>query len=257
MTKKILFFDIDGTLYDHEKKLPESARRAIMAAREKGHLVAIATGRAPFMVGPVLEDLDVDTYICFNGQYVVHKGELIHGGIIEPEILARIKEKADRDRFPLIFMDDREMVATETGHPHVGDSLSSLKMPYPRASETFYMERPIHQALLFCTEQQEQEYAEAFPEMKFVRWHRTSTDILPAGTSKAGGMQRILDREGLMMSDAVAFGDGLNDIEMLEAAGAGVAMGNGHEEAKKKADYIAGDVSEDGIARILDQLKLI
>ncbi|WP_213422377.1 Cof-type HAD-IIB family hydrolase [Bhargavaea massiliensis] len=255
--KKILFFDIDGTLYDHDKKLPESAKKAVMAAREKGHLVAIATGRAPFMVGPVLEDLDIDTYICFNGQYVVHEGKLLYGGIIEPEILARIKEKADRDRFPLIFMDDREMVATETGHPHVGDSLNSLKMPYPRASDTFYMERPIHQALLFCTEHQEQAYVDAFPEMKFVRWHEKSTDILPSGTSKAEGMQRILELEGLTMADAIAFGDGLNDIEMLEAAGIGVAMGNAHEKAKERADYIAGDVSEDGIARILDRLKLI
>lgn len=255
MTKKILFFDIDGTLYDHEKKLPESAKKAVMAARANGHIIAIATGRAPFMIGPVLNDLDIDTYICFNGQYVVHKGEVIRSGVIEPEILDRIKEKADRDGIPLVFMDDREMVATEVGHSHIGDSLESLKMPYPRAAEEFYLERPIHQALLFCED--DRAYAEAFPELKFVRWHPMSTDILPAGTSKAVGMEKILEREGLTMADAVAFGDGLNDLEMLEAAGVGVAMGNAHDEAKKKADYVAGDVSEDGIARILDKLKLI
>ncbi|WP_040227898.1 Cof-type HAD-IIB family hydrolase [Bhargavaea cecembensis] len=255
--EKILFFDIDGTLYDDEKKLPASARKAIVAAKEKGHLIAIATGRAPFMVGPVLEELDVDTYICFNGQYVVHRGEVIHRGTHDPEWIGRIKDFATEKGHPLVYMDAREMVASDEGYPHIYESLGTLKLPYPRVEGDFYKDHPINQVLLFCTEEEEDEYRKRFPGVKFVRWQRVCCDILPGGASKAAGMEWILEREGLTMADAIAFGDGLNDIEMLEAAGIGVAMGNGHDEAKKRADYVAGDVSEDGIARILDQLGLI
>ncbi|SIT68234.1 Cof-type HAD-IIB family hydrolase [Edaphobacillus lindanitolerans] len=254
---KILFFDIDGTLYDHEKRLPASAKKAILAARENGHLIAIATGRAPFMVQPVLEALGIDTYVCFNGQYVVHRGERVHSGVHSPELLSRVKEMADRKGHPLVYMDEKEMVASGEGHPHVRESLDTLKLRYPRVDEDFYKNHPVNQVLLFCGEEEEEDYREALPGMEFVRWQRMCCDILPSGGSKAAGMEFILEREGLTMEDAVAFGDGLNDREMLKAAGIGVAMGNGHEEVKKLADYVAGDVSEDGIARILDELGLV
>ncbi len=59
------------------------------------------------------------------------------------------------------------------------------------------------------------------------------------------------------MDDAVAFGDGLNDVEMLKAVGIGVAMGNGHEKAKAVADVIAAHVDEDGIYKVMKELEII
>ncbi|MET3575812.1 Cof-type HAD-IIB family hydrolase [Bhargavaea ullalensis] len=254
---KILFFDIDGTLYDHEKKLPASAKKAILAARNNGHLIAIATGRAPFMVQPVLDELEIDTYVCFNGQYVVHRGAVVHQGTHDPVLLGRIKQEADRRGHPLVYMDDSEMVASGEGHGYVREGLGTLKITYPRVEADFYKRHPVHQALLFCKEEEEEGYRKTFPEVEFVRWQRVSCDILPGGASKAAGMEHILEREGLKMEDAIAFGDGLNDREMLAAAGIGVAMGNGHDEVKRLADYVAGDVAEDGIARILEELGLV
>ena len=75
--KKLLFFDVDGTLYNMKKELPSSAKEAIMQARENGHEIAIATGRAPFMIQDLLDELQIDTYVTFNGQYVVYKGNVI------------------------------------------------------------------------------------------------------------------------------------------------------------------------------------
>ncbi|RKJ34669.1 Cof-type HAD-IIB family hydrolase, partial [Butyricicoccus sp. 1XD8-22] len=69
---KILFFDIDGTLYNSEKKIPASSKDAIKEARKNGYEIAIATGRAPFMIQPIIDELEIDTYITFNGQYIVY-----------------------------------------------------------------------------------------------------------------------------------------------------------------------------------------
>lgn len=72
--RAIVFFDIDGTLLDHRKRLPGSAKEAIQALQDLGHEVALATGRSPFMLQRVAEELGIDSYIGFNGQYVVMKG---------------------------------------------------------------------------------------------------------------------------------------------------------------------------------------
>ena len=72
MTEKhIIFFDIDGTLLDEDKIMPNSTKEAIFALKEQGHEVAIATGRAPFMFVDIREELNIDTYISYNGQYNV------------------------------------------------------------------------------------------------------------------------------------------------------------------------------------------
>jgi HAD superfamily hydrolase (TIGR01484 family) len=74
---KILFFDVDGTLYNSDKQLPHATKEAIAKARNNGHEIAIATGRAPFMIKSLLHELNIDTYVCFNGQYVVYKGDVV------------------------------------------------------------------------------------------------------------------------------------------------------------------------------------
>src|SRR5699024_1203950 len=78
MNKSIIFFDIDSTLLNHEKELPKSAKEAILKLKENGHIVAIATGRAPFMYADLRKELEIDTYVSYNGQYVVLNGEVIY-----------------------------------------------------------------------------------------------------------------------------------------------------------------------------------
>ena len=76
--QSVIFFDIDGTLLDHDKKLPPSTKQAVFKLKELGHIVAIATGRAPFMYEDLREELGIDTFVSYNGQYVVLNGEVLH-----------------------------------------------------------------------------------------------------------------------------------------------------------------------------------
>ncbi|CAM5189598.1 Cof subfamily protein (Haloacid dehalogenase superfamily)/HAD superfamily hydrolase (TIGR01484 family) OS=Ureibacillus acetophenoni OX=614649 GN=SAMN05877842_101314 PE=4 SV=1 [Ureibacillus acetophenoni] len=76
---KILFFDIDGTLYDSEKKIPQSAKEAIFQARANGYEIAIATGRAPFMIQSIIDELEIDTYVTFTAWSIIfiYRGEAV------------------------------------------------------------------------------------------------------------------------------------------------------------------------------------
>lgn len=255
--KKVLFFDIDGTLYDSDKKLPIKAKEAIFQARENGHEVFIATGRAPFMIQDVLKELEIDSYICFNGQYIVYKGEVVSHTQLDVELLQRVTAYAESNNHPIVYMNADKMVSSNTYHPHVEESLGSLKIPHPGYEEDFYLNQKIYQALVFCSQEEEQAYKDHFPLLKFVRWHRVSVDILPKGASKANAVHYLCEKLNIAIEDTIAFGDGLNDIEMLEAAGYSICMGNGHEEALKRAKYVTNHVDEDGLVNAMKYLKLI
>jgi len=254
---KILFFDVDGTLYNGEKRLPTSTKEALFSARRNGYEIAIATGRGPFMIKSLLEELEIDTYVTFNGQYVVYKGQVIFTDCIPNEYLQRIIDFGERRGEPVVFLNEHEMIASVPHNEKIATSLATLKFPYPRIDALFYKEQKVYQTLIFVEEKDEHLYREAFPHVQFVRWHPYSCDILPQAGSKARGIKKMLEHVGKTMDDAVAFGDGLNDIEMLEVVGTGVAMGNGHEKAKAAADIIAPHVDEDGIYKVMKELGMI
>jgi len=255
--KKFLFFDIDGTLYNTDKRLPVNAKEAVKLAKVNGHEVFIATGRAPFMIQDVLKELEIDSYICFNGQYIVYRNEVILHNGIDTEQLRLVSNFAEKNDHPLVYMNAEKMISSITYHPHIEESITSLKFRHPDFEKDFHLNQKICQALVFCSSEEELAYQEEFPELKFVRWHRVSADILPEGTSKAKAIQYLCSELNINIEDTIAFGDGLNDIEMLETVGFGVSMGNGHEKAIEIADYVTGHVDENGLTEAMKYLKLI
>jgi Cof subfamily protein (haloacid dehalogenase superfamily) len=247
MKRKIVFFDIDGTLMDGDKKVPESTKQAIQQLADQDTFIAIATGRAPFMFTSLLSELNIDSFVSFNGQYVVHRNEVVLKNPLNREQLTVLEEKAKANKHPMVFLDHLEMKANEKDHSHIRKSLTDLKLEYPEVDSQFYQNREIYQALVFCKQQDEHCYNGKHPDFDFIRWHDFSMDVIPTGGSKAKGVERLLDHLSMNREDAIAFGDALNDIEMLKYVGTGIAMGNAMEEAKAAADYITKDVSDNGI----------
>ncbi len=91
----------------------------------------------------------------------------------------------------------------------------------------------------------------------FIRWHKYSMDILPKGGSKAEGIKQMIKKLNFDLKDVYAFGDGLNDIEMIQEVGTGVVMGNASDEVKQYADFVTHDVAEEGIPYGLKKLGLL
>lgn len=254
---KLLLLDIDGTLLNSKKELPPSAKEALFEARANGHELAIATGRGPFMVKKLAEELKINTYITFNGQYIVHEGKPFHKESLNPQILSDIVEFAEKRDHPIVFMTEEKMVSSIDYHPDIDESIKTLKYPHPQMIADFHLNHDVYQALLFCEQHEEPQYHEAFNDMQFVRWHRVSCDIVPRGGTKASGIERLIKQTGHSIEDTIAFGDGLNDLQMMETAGFSVAMQNGHEKTKKVASYVTDHVDNDGLAKAFRHIGLI
>ncbi|TWT28049.1 Cof-type HAD-IIB family hydrolase [Planomicrobium sp. CPCC 101110] len=254
---KLLLLDIDGTLLNTKKELPASAKEALLAARANGHELAVATGRGPFMAKKVLDELKIDTFITFNGQYIVHQGVPVHKEALDPDTLSDIVEFAEKRDHPLVFLTDEKMVSSIDYHPDIDESIKTLKFSHPKMIENFHLENDIYQALLFCEQEEEPQYKEAFANMDFIRWHRVSCDVVPKGGTKARGIERLIKITGHSIEDTIAFGDGLNDVQMMATAGYSVSMGNGTEETKQQASYVTDHVDNDGLAKAFRHIGLI
>src|SRR5699024_1098951 len=101
MHKKIVFFDIDGTLVNDEKNIPTSAKKAIETLKQNNVYVVIATGRAPFMFENIRQELGIDSFVSFNGQYVVFEGETIYENPIDREPLKNLYQASKENNYPM------------------------------------------------------------------------------------------------------------------------------------------------------------
>ena len=99
--------------------------------------------------------------------------------------------------------------------------------------------------------------AELLKDVRLVRWHPNSSDVIKNGISKASGVAHVLENLGLKAENVLVFGDGPNDMELFDYAGLSVAMGNGDEALKAKADFVTKTVEEDGILYALEELGLV
>ena len=255
--KKICFFDIDGTLLDHDKKLPSSTKEAIESLKENGVYVAIATGRAPFMFEELRKELAIDSYVSFNGQFVVYEKEVIFKNPLSKKALHKLYEQADIKNHPLVFMNEHEVRGTVDYSQHVEETLRAFQLAHPKRDERFFEENDIYQTLFYCTDEEEAHFQNISEEIRYIRWHPVCVDVVPANGSKANGILQFIEKAGFKMENVYAFGDGLNDIEMLSMVGTGIAMGNAEKELFKRADVITTSVDDDGIYNGLRKVNLI
>jgi len=247
MSYKIVFFDIDGTLLDEEKRVPPDAAEAVRRLKASGVEPVIATGRAPYFIKPVAEELGIESWVSLNGGYVVYQGKELHHLTIDKSELEKLVELAGRNGHALVFEGKEWYYADREGDPFAFEAVESLKVEHPGVDADFWKKESVYQVFLHCESHEEQAYLDALPALRFIRWHSKAMDVLPKNGSKAAGIAALLDVLGLKPEEAVAFGDGLNDKEMLEFAGLGIAMGNSHPDLLPFADHVTTRVEEGGV----------
>lgn len=257
MSYKIVFFDVDGTLIDYSKGVISATTiTAIHQLLDKGIKVVAATGR-PLSMCTELQQLGIDTFITANGAYAKHQETVIFSSVLNRNITEAIQEYAKQKDNALSFF-------TETLTMNGIQNTSTLRAlqqtlslhDYPEV-DPFIIEKDIYLMCLYAEHHVVEEYKAAFPHLLFEQWHPTIANVLQREASKAIAAKAVLEYFGFKPEEAIAFGDGENDIELLGLAGFGVAMGNGSDKLKRAADFVTKDCDKDGIAFALKDLQLI
>lgn len=255
---KAVFFDIDGTLVSFKSHtVPESARRAIARLREQGVKVFIATGRLMKHVA-IVNDIEVDGYITVNGGYcITSAGEVIFESAFPRATVERVIDLSEQYGFDLNVMTHEDMYVSSMGE-RVQKIASMINiMPTVADVRAIAATQPVVQMCPYISRELEQEIMPLLPDCVGSRWIETFMDLNVRGVDKSLGIQQVMNYYGLTMAEAMAFGDGGNDLPMVRDAAVGVAMGNACDELKSVADYITSSVDEDGVSRALEHFGLI
>lgn len=255
---KAIFFDIDGTLVSFKSHtVPESARRAIARLREQGVKVFIATGRLMKHVA-IVNDIEVDGYITVNGGYcITSAGEVIFESAFPRATVERVIDLSEQYGFDLNVMTHQDMYVSSMGE-RVQKIASMINiMPTVADVRVIAATQPVVQMCPYISRELEQEIMPLLPDCVGSRWIETFMDLNVRGVDKSLGIQQVMNYYGLTMAEAMAFGDGGNDLPMVRDAAVGVAMGNACDELKVVADYITSSVDEDGVSRALEHFGLI
>ncbi|MBN2604450.1 MAG: Cof-type HAD-IIB family hydrolase [Bacilli bacterium] len=257
--KKIIFFDIDRTLYDPDiKGIPASTIEALKRLHENKDIeIAIATGRAFYMLH-IIEEIKeyINIFITINGQIIIKDGMTIFRNPIDKEKVIAVVNQLNKHKMKYGFLgefDETLNIVDDKGKK----AFELVSMNLPRIDPHFYLDNDIFQMWAFCERKHHREYKDLFQDLEVVAWLGDGFDILSKGMSKKEGIKKILEMEQIPLENAYAFGDGDNDIEMLDFIPNSVAMGNASKKAKKHATYMTDDIKNDGVLKGLVSLGLL
>lgn len=257
MNYKIVFFDVDGTLINYEDGcIPTSTKNAIQTLKSKGVKLVAATGR-PLSMCKDLLNIGIETFITANGAFTKHQDEVIHKIPLPKHIVHSVKEFAEENKQSLTFFTEELTMNGIQSLPTfkaMSETLSLLE--YPKFHEENLNEE-IYLMCIYAGEEIIREYAIQFPDLIFQRWHPHIVNVLNEEVSKSIAIKEVLKYFNIHYSEAIAFGDGDNDFDMLEMVGYGISMGNGSDKLKKSADFVTKKSIEDGIEFALRYLQLI
>jgi len=256
---KAIFFDIDGTLVPlGSRHMPESTFAALETLRRKGVRLFIASGRPPQYLQNLpeaLKSFPFDGYVLCNGQCCTDAYldpfylEALPRASLAP-VLDWLEENPD---VVCHFVEYRGSYLNRLTPEHAALHPEDKMVGDPRRC----LDHATYQLNPFVSAERERELLARAPGLASVRWCDDFSDIIPASGGKEKGIARMLARFGLAASEAMAFGDGGNDIAMLRYAGIGVAMGSAPQDVKAAADYVTGAASENGIANALQHFGLL
>lgn len=258
----MISFDLDMTLLDHNTgKITPSALEAIESLRKK-HKIVLATGRDMdnYYSRPYRDIIKPDAVIHMNGAKITVGDNLIFEHCFNRELLEELLCYCDREGYGIgMTLGDEDYYI----HPEVieASDIKAWGSCGRRFKDPWRMLKMNIRTLAFIgNEAQVRRLKARFPGLKMPLFAgRRGADVMECGISKAEGLTRLAayfgEKEDL--SDSIAFGDSLNDLEIIIKAGIGIAMGNAVEELKEAADYVTSSIAEDGIYRACLHFNLL
>ncbi|MQS76448.1 Cof-type HAD-IIB family hydrolase [Companilactobacillus halodurans] len=250
-----VFFDLDGTLLNNDSQVDDSVAKAVHQLKANNYLPVISTGRSPIEIDAATKTTGIDTYITLNGAFVQSQGNVIYQNNIKPTLIKAVINQAKEFGDSISMHSPTESFLSEASD-FVKDFYQAVNIELPKVDPTFYQKKDV-QMVVVVSSGDAKRYQEKFPELKFYKTGPYSIDTIDKGVSKMNGIKHLI--KGLHLEDkpVYAFGDGPNDLPMIESADYSIAMGNGIESVKNAATYVTTENVNGGIVKGLKHFNLI
>lgn len=277
MNHKLIFIDIDGTLFDHKKDdIPESAKEAILNAKSKGHKIFLSTGRPYADIDKEILDLPLDGMIVSCGAVVYVENKPIYCKTYpQKELINLIQFMSNNnigfslDGIHKNYLSEEAFICL-SGLMFKNNEDSELSRAMMAKNNCFPFEEMKEEDLIevvkisIFTKNKEsceklfQKIPDSLTGFMYKNNHLDlyNGEISIKGITKATGLKQITSYLNKAIEDTVVIGDSLNDLDILQAAGLSICMGNGADECKKVADFTTKDISDDGLAYALKHFNL-
>ena len=268
----IIALDLDGTLTNSEKIITPRTFDALMKAQREGVRLVLASGRPTFGIAALANQLQLADYggyvLSYNGGRIIDWCEktVIFSQVVDQKLVPILYDFAEKAQLPIVTYLPEAILTSKNEGEYLAEEARINGMPVVVA-QNFVEEAmqiaggstkfliPGEPELLI---QLESEMKAALSEqMEVFRSAPFFLELPPKGIDKAQSLQRLLTHLGLERESLMAFGDGFNDLSMIQFAGQGVAMANAVEEVKSIADFVTTSNEEDGIAHALEQLLFL
>lgn len=258
---KLITVDLDGTLLNSKHQLSERNKKAIKKALEKGVQVVLATGKTRFAAEKLLEELGITSPGVFSQGLIIYNGDgtIRTSTVMNKNILRRIITFAEDRGFGVLAYSGNRILTRRADE--VADKIAEYGEPKAESVGALVNHldtTEINKVILYGQES----------KMAALRWqlskqldgeiHLTRAnvngilEVLPANTSKGKAVMRVMKDLNIPPENTMAIGDGENDIEMLQAVGTKVAMGNAVQQLKDIADQVVGSNDSDGVAQAIE-----
>lgn len=255
---KTIFFDVDGTLVDPATHtMPQSTVDSLCILREKGIKLFVATGRHMSMMDDVRAQFEFDGYVSVSGQFCLCGEQVVYSNPIPRQGMEEMVSAMEKYGFSGMFLEGRDCwlnLHDQMAEQFLQDFRVKTPGVFPLSRA---LEQPVYQVITMLSPQEEWKLLERAEHLRCVRWYHGFTDAMPPNGGKDVGIRAVLDWAGIATEEAMAFGDGENDLTMFACVGTSVAMGNASDTVKREADYVTARVDADGVPAALKHFGLL
>lgn len=265
--KKLIFFDIDGTIITDDgdrRMIPDSTLTALHELHKNGHLCFVNTGRSFAEVDKRIRELPFDGYVCGCGTYVSYHGKKLLSHTIPAKLGNRIIQNLEACHLEWLLEGTNGIYYSSLPY---NTRIAKFKEEHQKLiPDVFYVINPEEAKDIpfdkFCICLGPNHQFETFrslhqDSLTFIDRGNSFYEVVPEGFSKASGIAFLESYFNIPNKDTIAIGDSTNDLPMLNYAGYSIAMGNSDDELFSMADYVTDSVDRDGIYHAMQHLALI
>lgn len=280
MNKKIVFFDIDGTLVGASRKITEKNKEAIHLLRENGHLAFLCTGRAPASIEPSLTDIGFDGVVASAGGLIKIGDDYVFENFINQYLLSEIMLLFTNHQV-LFSLETKEAIYQAPGIKNFFDTINKEKFKdnlelartFEDREKNFrrktlkdfdIMITPVMKMCFISPDKEKFFQCESFLKEFFnivifsdPKESYINGEIILKHCTKGDGVKFVTEHYGIPIDDSIGYGDSMNDYEMLQVAGYSVVSEKSSDRLKELADDLFEEPDHDGIYKHLKKLKLI